>query len=104
MRGRKPESRPTFTPEQIGKAQEAVRKHNTPQAKARRAHLVLLLAEDPGMTSSEAGRRVGLHPQTVLKWRQRWCAGDFSLEDSPRSGRPPVFSPSGRSARGRPGM
>jgi transposase len=94
MRGRKPESRPTFTAEQIEGAQEAVRKHSTSQAKARRARLVLLLAEDPGMTSSEAGRRVGWHPQTVLKWRQRWAQGDFSLDDSPRSGRPPRFSPS----------
>jgi hypothetical protein len=25
------------------------------------------------MTSMEAGQRVGLHPQTVLKWQQRWA-------------------------------
>lgn len=61
MRGRKPESRPIFTVEQIEEAQEAARKHSTSQAKARRARLVLLLAEDPGMTSTETGQRVGLH-------------------------------------------
>ena len=94
MRGGKPVSRPTFTAEQIEAAAEAVRKHGTPQAKARRARLVLLLAEDPAMTSTEAGKRVGLHAQTVLKWRQRWSSGYFSLDDDPRSGRPPRFSPS----------
>lgn len=93
MRGRKPESRPTFTSEQIELARDLVRKRNAHQGKVRRARLVLLLADNPWMTSSEAGRLVGLHAQSVLIWRQRWCREPFTLDDLPRSGRPRRFSP-----------
>lgn len=71
MRGRKPQSGPTSRRYKSQKPREAVRHDRTSQAKACRARLALLLPEDPGMTSTEARSQVGLHPQTVLKWRQR---------------------------------
>jgi hypothetical protein len=37
---------------------------------------------------------VGLHPNSVRLWRQRWAEGDFSLEDQGGRGRPASFSPS----------
>jgi transposase len=58
-----------------------------------RAKLALMLAEDPAMTSAEAGRRLDLHPNTPRTWRRRWAKEGFSLEDRPRSGRPRKFSP-----------
>jgi transposase len=45
------------------------------------------------MSSPEAGRRLGLHEQSVRHWRKRWCGEGLVLEDRPRSGRPPKFSP-----------
>jgi hypothetical protein len=33
----------------------------------------------------------------VLRWRQRWAAGDFSVADLPGRGRTAAFSPPGRS-------
>jgi hypothetical protein len=46
----------------------------------------------------EAAAGVGLHPDSVRHWRQRWARGDFSLEDGPGRGCKARFSPSGSCA------
>lgn len=57
-----------------------------------RAKIVLLAAE--GASNKEIAKRLDTSPQTVSKWRKRFHEEGLSgLEDRPRSGRPPTFSP-----------
>lgn len=68
------------------------RKPTAPAGVVRRARAVLLLAE--GHSSVSVARRVGLSPRHVHKWGQRFLQqGVPGLEDKPRPGRPPKFSP-----------
>jgi hypothetical protein len=66
---------------------------------AQRAWAILLLAEGKSITA--AGRQVGLHRRHVRDWAVRFLErGVEGLEDMPRTGRPPVFSPRGRAVSG----
>src|SRR2546423_7726209 len=57
-----------------------------------RARTILLLAD--GVSQVEVARRVGLRRRIVRKWAERFVEhGLRGLEDAPRSGRPPRFSP-----------
>jgi hypothetical protein len=47
---------------------------------------------------------VGLSLRQVQRWRSRWAAGDFSIEDHPGRGRKTAFSPSGSSVAPRHGL
>jgi hypothetical protein len=96
MRGRKPMYYPTFTPEEVERARELLRQSNAPYAQARRAKLLVLLVAEPGIRNREAAERLGVHENFVHKWREVWTMSEFRLEDLPRPGRPPVFSPSDR--------
>lgn len=98
MPGLLPEYRPRFSPSELAEARRVSRKRAAPYALVERAGLALLLAENPTATNPGAARRLGLHENTVRKWRMRWATDGFSLRDLPRPGRPPVFSP----RRGRP--
>jgi transposase len=52
-----------------------------------RARIVLLAAA--GWTNRGIARKLGLVPNTVIKWRKRWCAEGFGgLGDRERPGRP----------------
>jgi hypothetical protein len=61
-----------------------------------RAAVILLLAK--GLSVSAVGREAGMQRRIVRKWAERFhrlrLAG---LNDEPRSGRPPRFSPRGGS-------
>jgi transposase len=92
MSGCLPQYRPVFSAEQLQEAAALVRKRQVPHGQAVRARLVLLLAEDPTITNPEAGRRLGVHENTVRNWRKRWATEGWSLCDRPRAGRPRVFS------------
>lgn len=80
----------------------------SPKAEARlvdRARL-LLWAHD-GVTVDESARRLGCGRDKVFFWRRRFLEGRAAkiplgerLRDQPRSGRPPVFSPSGAGSGG----
>jgi len=101
MRGPSPQFQPKFSESEIERAREVARKQHAPHAQVRRARLALELARDPGGASAEIGRRVGMHAETVRKWRKRWTREGLSLEDKPRPGRPRSFSPSrGRAGEG----
>lgn len=57
-----------------------------------RAQFVLAAAE--GAANAVIAAALGLHVDTVRKWRKRFTAqGLEGLEDLPRSGRPPRFTP-----------
>ena len=63
------------------------RRPSTAQALAMRARIVLAAAE--GATNIEIGERVGCHPNTAGRWRNRFVAGGVDgLHDEPRPGAP----------------
>ncbi len=60
-----------------------------------RARIVLMAAE--GLENTVIAARLDIRPQVVSRWRKRFHdEGLAGLKDRPRSGRPRVFSPSGR--------
>lgn len=57
-----------------------------------RAQTILLIAD--GLSLSAVGRKVGLARRIVHKWADRFVRKRLrGLDDLPRSGRPPRFSP-----------
>jgi transposase len=59
-----------------------------------RARIVLLAAQN--IDNDEIAHRLELPRQVVSKWRKRFFDERMAgLEDRPRRGRPPVFSPCG---------
>ena len=95
-----------LTGEERDSLRRLVRSGDTKRRIADRARIVLWA--DEKVTIDESAQRLGLHRETILYWRERFLArrGDDipeCLQDLPRSGRPPVFSPSGggRSQGGR---
>jgi transposase len=66
-----------------------------PYRDRRRARIVLAAAA--GSTNVAIAAQVGVHVDTVRKWRRRFAAGRLAgLKDAPRSGRPPVFTATDR--------
>ena len=99
--------------------QALVRAGKTPQQLVMRAS-ILLLAQD-GLSNQQIANEVGTSRNLVQKWRKRFAlyvpapllpeqeadplGRVRALHDLPRSGRPPVFSPTGaphRRGRGLP--
>jgi transposase len=69
-----------------------VRAATTPQRDVLRARIVL--AADGGDANAQIARDLGVHVDTVRKWRRRYCTdGLDGLRDRPRPGRKPVFTP-----------
>ena len=69
-----------------------VRRHRSEQRAALRARIVLMAAR--GAPNAVIAQTLGVVPNTVWKWRKRFCQeGLAGLADRPRSGRPPVFGP-----------
>src|SRR5215208_1031234 len=63
------------------------RRSTTAQALAQRSKIVLLVAE--GLRTGEIAERLGVHRNTVAKWRRRFEAERLDgLVDEPRPGRP----------------
>ena len=87
----------TFPDDFVQVALDTVRRRTVPVQDVQRFRLVLLLHEQPDMKNDKAAMEVGLSARQVQRWRSRWAAGDFSIEDQPGRGRKPVFSPSGSS-------
>jgi transposase len=75
--------------------------YTAPYFEVVRAKIVLYAAR--GLENQEIAARLDLPRQVVSKWRKRfWKHRLEGLQDAPRSGRPPVFSPSRRRARQSP--
>jgi hypothetical protein len=69
-----------------------LRAQKTPVGLAKRAWAMLLLAN--GESFSATARQVGLGDRHVRKWARRFVRhGVAGLQDQPRPGRKPVFSP-----------
>ena len=72
--------------------QSLTRKHDLPQGFVRRIRPILLA--DEGFQNSEIAVLVDLHRNSIGKWRSRYNRdGLAGLEDRPRSGKPPKYSP-----------
>lgn len=70
------------------------RKYTSAYYSVVRAKIVLLAAQ--GLDNDVIAGRLDLPRQVVSKWRKRFFQeGLAGLEDRPRGGRPPSFSPSG---------
>jgi len=68
------------------------RKYTSSYFKVVRAKVILLAAQ--GLRNDQIADRLSLPRQIVSKWRKRFFQERLpGLEDLPRAGRPPVFSP-----------
>jgi transposase len=75
-----------------------VRKYTSPYRDVIRAKIVLYAAA--GLRNDEIAARLDLPRQVVSKWRKRFFEQHLAgLEEQPRGGRPPRFSPQGRRRR-----
>lgn len=80
--------------EDRSRLESLARKQTAERRMVVRARIVLLAAD--GMENVGIADRLGVAPNTVLKWRKRfWEEGMDGLADRKRSGRPRSFSPSG---------
>src|SRR5215208_3342783 len=80
------------TNEQRAVLERRARTHTAPYWEVMRARIVLLASE--GFSNKEIARKLDSTPQTACKWRKRFYEEGLSgLEDRPRSGRHPTFSP-----------
>ena len=87
----------TFPDDFVQEALDTVRRRTVAVQAVQRFRLVLLLHEQPALRNDEAAEAVGLSARQVQRWRSRWAAGDFSIEDHAGRGRKAAFSPSGSS-------
>jgi transposase/transposase-like protein len=77
----------TLTAAEQEALQERVRAHRVEHRDRQRARVVLLAAE--GRSNEQIALEVGLHVNSVRKWRDRYArGGPAALEDEPRPGRP----------------
>ena len=83
-----------LTPDEKTRLESIARKYTSSYYCVVRAKVVLLAAQK--IDNKEIGERLELPRQVVSKWRKRFFEeGLAGLEDRPRRGRPPVFSPCG---------
>jgi hypothetical protein len=81
-----------LTAEERAELETLARKYTAPYCAVVRAKVVLFAAR--GLGNDEIARRLDLPRDKVSKWRKRfWEKRRAGLQDRPREGRPPVFSP-----------
>ena len=79
---------------EVGVLEGLVRSYTSSYCQVVRAKAILMAAQ--GLENKEIGERLDLPRQIVSKWRKRFFEERLAgLEDRPRRGRPPAFSPSG---------
>ena len=97
-------ARCNFPDDFVQDALDTVRRRTAAVQVVQRFRLALLLHEQPGMRNEDAAKAVSLSLRQVQRWRSRWAAGDFSIEDHRGRGRKPAFSPAGSSVDPRHGL
>ena len=82
----------SLTAAQRRELQARARRYTLPYREVIRAKIVLMAAE--GFDNDEIAWRLDTRREIVSKWRKRFFEqGLAGLEERPRGGRPPVFSP-----------
>jgi transposase len=82
----------TLTSSEKKVLEDIARKYTSPYFQVVRAKVVLMAAQ--GLRNDQIAERVSLPRQIVSKWRRRFFEDRLEgLENLPRSGRPPSFSP-----------
>jgi transposase len=82
----------TLAPEDRVRLEAQARRYTSPYRDVIRAKIVLYAAS--GLTNDEIAQRLDTPRQIVSKWRKRFFQDGFAgLEELPRRGRPPLFSP-----------
>ena len=104
MAGPHPIYCPMFPEEFLEKARAEVRRKTAFHRSVQRSRLALLVYEHPDWDQEQLGRQVGLSRRQVHRWRKRWAAGNFSLEDDTGRGCKATFSPSGSRIGQGPGL
>lgn len=103
MRGRTSSIKISLTSEQRETLESLLRRQKTPVGLAKRARAVLLLSA--GESFSQTSAWVGLGERHLRKWARRFTEqGVEGLQDRPRPGRGPVFSPSSGVVPGEDGL
>jgi transposase len=81
-----------LTAEQRRELEARARRYTLPYRDVVRAKIVLMAAE--GLDNDEIAARLDTRREIVSKWRKRFFEhGLAGLEERPRGGRPPAFSP-----------
>lgn len=92
-----------LTDEERAYLEKLVRKQTAERRAVGRARIVLLAAA--GLTNQQIARETGYARWTVTTWRQRFAKDRLAgLQDKPRSGRPPAFSPGAEASDDRLGL
>ncbi len=82
----------SLSADQQSELEARARKYTLPYRDVVRAKIVLLAAA--GLDNDEIAARLDTRREIVSKWRKRFFEqGLAGLEERPRGGRPPVFSP-----------
>ncbi len=82
----------TLSPEQRVELEARARRYTLPYRDVVRAKIVLMAAA--GLGNDEIAARLDTRREIVSKWRKRFFEqGLPGLEERPRGGRPPIFSP-----------
>ena len=77
--------------------QSIVNARSSPQGLVARARIVLRCAQPDQPTNLQVALELGCDPDTVCRWRGRFQRQRLDgLDNLPRSGRPPTFSPEDR--------
>lgn len=86
------------TADELDYLEGVVRSYTSPYYLVIRAKVILFAAR--GLDNQTIAQRLDLPRQVVSKWRKRFHEQRLAgIEDLPRSGRPPGFSPSGARRR-----
>ena len=82
----------TLSAEQRAELEARARRYTLPYRDVVRAKIVLMAAA--GLDNDEIAARLDTRREIVSKWRKRFFEqGLAGLEERPRGGRPPAFSP-----------
>jgi putative transposase len=89
---RPPKYRINLTRSEKSALEQLLRRHSTPQNKARRAQIILL-ANEEAKTNKDIAKHLGINLCDVTRWTKRWIDRamepvEARLSDSPRSGAP----------------
>ena len=81
-----------LAPDEKVRLEARARKYSSPYRDVIRAKIVLYAAS--GLSNDAIAQRLDTPRQIVSKWRKRFFEEGFAgLEELPRRGRPPLFSP-----------